>query len=107
MNLNDMKRIAGIPQNDDLAILDEAVEIPADASLEHVSKMLDAAKRAMSIAHKLKDPADKKKHFSRVLSGMNKLRHHLKKMGATEPAQKVKKLKVKLKKVVADAKKAD
>jgi hypothetical protein len=37
-------------------------------------KKLEAAKRALALANKLKNPASRKKHKSRILSAMNKLR---------------------------------
>jgi hypothetical protein len=37
-------------------------------------RKLRAAKRALAIANKLKNPAAKKKHQSRIFSAMNKLR---------------------------------
>lgn len=58
----------------DLHLLDESVEIPENVSIEHINTMFDAAKRALGIANKLKDPADRKKHMGRVMSGLNKIR---------------------------------
>jgi len=82
MNINEMRKLAGLGQkNDDLSILDEAVEIPAGASQEHVEKMLDAAKRALQIVKKLKDPKEREKHRSRVRRGLAKIQAHLEKIG--------------------------
>jgi hypothetical protein len=90
MDINKIREMAGIAQEefDELRILDEAVEIPADASHEHVGKMLDAAKKALSISRKLKNEAQRKKHFGRVMAGLNKINRHLKKMGGVDPTEK-------------------
>lgn len=58
----------------------EAVEIPVDVSMEKLESMFDAAKRALSLANKFKDPADKKKHLSQVMSGLNKIRNAVQRM---------------------------
>lgn len=65
----------------DLHILDENVEIPKHVSLEQINSMFDAAKRALGIANKLKDPADRKKHLARVMSGLNKIRTAIRRLG--------------------------
>lgn len=43
-------------------------------SLEDLERMMDAARRGLSIAHRLRDPAEKKKHFSRILGNLNRIR---------------------------------
>jgi len=58
----------------------EAVEIPADVSMEKLESMFDAAKRALGIANRLKDSAEKKKHLSQVMKGLNKIRNSVMKM---------------------------
>ncbi len=86
MDLAKIKQLAGIDDQqlqDDLALLTEKVEIPAAASAEQVSRMMDAAKRAYKLASGLKDEAQRKKHFTQIRSGMSKISRHLKKMGAT------------------------
>lgn len=62
------------------SMLEEAVEIPADVSVEKLESMFDAAKRALGIANKLKDPAEKKKHLSQVMKGLNKIRNSVMRM---------------------------
>lgn len=81
MDINDIKQLAGINKELDreLSILDEAVEIPDEATHEHLHKMLDAAKKALSIASKLKDEKQRRRHFGKVMAGLNKINRHLKK----------------------------
>lgn len=77
MNINQLRKFAGLPQrNDDVAMLTEDVEIPEGSTHDQLMKMLDGAKKAMSIAHKIKDKEQRKKHFSRIFKGLNKIRNH-------------------------------
>lgn len=85
MSINQLRKLAGLTESyNDLTILDEAVEIPAGASHDHVEKMLDAAKKALQIVKKLKDPKEREKHRSRVRRGLAKIQAHLEKMGDKE-----------------------
>jgi len=74
MNLQQIRELAGIKRSEDEILLDEAVEIPENITFEEISKMFDAAKRALGLANKLRDPTEKKKHVSQVMSGLNKIR---------------------------------
>lgn len=67
--------------------IDEKVSIPSvdlhdlvqlGALLDNLSLRIDAAKKALSLTHKLKDPADRKRHFSAIFSNLNSLRSALK-----------------------------
>lgn len=80
MDMSQIKELAGIKPSADAQLLNEAVEIPANVTVEQVMAMFDAAKRALGLANKLKDPADKKKHMSVVLGGLNKIRAAIKRM---------------------------
>lgn len=53
---------------------------PSNMTMEQLMAAMDAAKKGLSIAHKLSDPAEKKKHFGRVMTNMNKIRGALKRM---------------------------
>ncbi|MNC37149.1 hypothetical protein D3C75_857040 [compost metagenome] len=48
-----------------------------EQTIEEFSRRFDAARRALSIVNKIRDPEQKKKHASRVLSNMNVIRHYL------------------------------
>lgn len=81
MNINEMKRLAGVSLEDGqaLTLLDEAVEISHEATYEDLGKMFDAAKRAITFASKLKDPKQRQKHFGKIGAGMKKIMAHLEK----------------------------
>jgi len=51
----------------------------ADA-LETLETRLAASRRGLTLAHKLKDPVQKKKHFSLILTNMNVVRNQLNKV---------------------------
>jgi len=63
-------------------ILSEAVSPQDDTGdmLKTATKRYDAAKRGLAIANKLKDPAQKQKHQSQVMSNLNTLRSMLQKI---------------------------
>lgn len=50
---------------------------PLDNQLAHASFQFDAARRALSIANRLTDPASRAKHRSRIMGMLNKLRASL------------------------------
>lgn len=50
---------------------DEA--IPLENQIEEVQRRLEAARQALGITNRLRDPASRKKHRSRVMSMMNRL----------------------------------
>ena len=54
--------------------------------ITELQKRLDAASRALGIAHKLRDPEYKKQHFARILSTMNTVRAALQHM-MKQPSQ--------------------
>jgi hypothetical protein len=58
-------------------LLTEYVETTGIDATE-LEKRLDAAKRGLGIANKLKNPIEKKKHLSRILTNLNKIRSALK-----------------------------
>ena len=45
-----------------------------EMSIEEIQKRLDAASRALGIANRLRDPAYRTQHLSRVMSNMNTIR---------------------------------
>jgi hypothetical protein len=57
-----------------------------DMSIEDLQRAFEAARRGLSLAHKLPDPAEKARHFSRILTNMNKIRavlnRHIKELEA-------------------------
>ena len=59
------------------SLLAEYVETTGVGATE-LEKLLDAAKRGLGLANKLKNPAEKKKHLSRILGNLNKIRAALK-----------------------------
>lgn len=66
----------------ELAKLNEDVQpLPNDMDLEdqmaELEKRMGAAKRGLSFSHRLKNPLQKKKHFSSVLRNMNQIRGQL------------------------------
>jgi hypothetical protein len=66
----------------DLVKLDEVVQpLPQDMPLEQMiaelEKRLSAARRGLAFTNRLKNPAQKKKHLSSVLTNMNMIRGQL------------------------------
>lgn len=49
-------------------------DMEPEAMIDALEKRLAAAKRGLSFAHRLKNPLQKKKHFSQVLTNMNMIR---------------------------------
>lgn len=76
MDIERMKDLAGV----DSELLTEVVEIPENVSLEQLETMLDAAKKGLGLANKLKNVNDKKKHMSATLTNLNKIRGALQRM---------------------------
>lgn len=76
MDIQRLKGLAGVTltETDTNPMLNEAVVIPADTSIEQLEFMFDAARRAMGFVNKLKNPVDRKKHLSAVFANINKLR---------------------------------
>ena len=50
---------------------------PLDSQLAHAVFQFDAARRALAIANRLTNPADRTKHKSRIMGMLNKLRASL------------------------------
>lgn len=50
---------------------------PLEQQLAHASFQFEAARRALAIANRLSDPAARKKHRSRIMGMLNKLRASL------------------------------
>jgi hypothetical protein len=88
MELARMKQLAGITESKDELdtniMLNEAVVIPLDATSDQLAGMFDAARRAMGLINRLKNPIDRKKHLSAVFSNLNKIRAALSRMIAAE-----------------------
>lgn len=83
MEIDRLKQLAGLPQSEEnkqYRQLMEVVEIPEDITIEQLVERLDACKRALSLVHKLKDPADKKKWMSATFVNLNKVRGALQRM---------------------------
>ena len=67
----------------ELLDLEEDVAIPLDVTITDVMKMFDAAKRAVGLMNRLKDPAEKKRHASAIFKNMNRIRATIMKL--TDP----------------------
>jgi len=63
--------------------LAESTVIPEHVTVEEILKMHDAARRAISILNKIKDPAQRKRHASQVFKNLNRIKAMLMKL--TEP----------------------
>ena len=76
MELNRMKELAGvaISEPEHNIMLNEMAVISTDATIDQVAAMLDAAKRGLGFANKLRNPEDKKKHVRAVFINLNKIR---------------------------------
>lgn len=77
MDIERIRQLAGVPQTELNVMyrqLNEVVEIPEDVTMEQLIERLDACKRALSIVHRLQDPADKKKWMSATFVNLNKVR---------------------------------
>lgn len=76
MELQRIKSLAGMPEQkaDYNIMLDEMAIISADSTIDQVAAMLDAAKRGLGFANKLRNPEDKKKHVRAVFINLNKIR---------------------------------
>ena len=69
----------------ELLELQEDVAIPADATINDVMKMFDAAKKAVGLMNRLKNPVDRKKHAAAIFRNMNKIRAMI--MNLTYPVE--------------------
>ena len=58
----------------------ETVEITDDITLDQIIVMMDAAKRGLGFANKLRDVTTRKKHIRAVFINMNKIRAALKRL---------------------------
>lgn len=76
MELNRMKELAGvaISEPEHNIMLNEMAVISTDATIDQVAAMLDAAKRGLGFANKLRNPEEKKKHVRAVFINLNKIR---------------------------------
>ncbi len=52
-------------------------DMPIEEMLETLERRFVAARRGLSLAHRMKNPLQKKKHFASVLSNMNVIRGQL------------------------------
>lgn len=84
MDMDRIKQLAGVQPSkivlNEKEFFDEAVEIPGDITFDHLEMMMDAARRALGLANKLRDPMEKRRHLSRVMTGLNKIRAALNRM---------------------------
>lgn len=53
--------------------LSEAITFPVDVTIDEIIKMHEAARRGISILNRIKDPAQRKRHASRVFKNFNKI----------------------------------
>ena len=67
----------------ELLDLEEATVFPEDVTISEVMKMFDAAKRAVGLMNKMKNPADRKRHASAIFKNMNRIRAMIMKL--TDP----------------------
>lgn len=83
MNIDRMKDLAGIPVHEETKLyrtLTEVVELPDNISMDELATRLDHCKKALSLANKLPDPADKKRWLSACFVNLNKVRASLQRM---------------------------
>jgi hypothetical protein len=69
----------------ELLELQEDVAIPADVTINDVMKMFDAAKKAVGLMNRLKNPSDRKRHATAIFRNMNKIRAMI--MNLTQPVE--------------------
>jgi hypothetical protein len=69
----------------ELLDLQEDVAIPADVTINDVMKMFDAAKKAVGLMNRLKNPTDRKRHATAIFRNMNKIRAMI--MNLTTPVE--------------------
>jgi hypothetical protein len=85
MDTNRLLLLAGVKPNLKEELESNIKELTEDMSglpsisvegvpMEELEARLDAAKRGLSIAHRLRNPLEKKMHFSRILSNLNRIR---------------------------------
>ena len=77
MDMTRMKQLAGVQLNESEEsniMLDEMAVISSTATIDEVAAMLDAAKRGLGLANRLRNPEDKKKHVRAVFINLNKIR---------------------------------
>lgn len=80
MEIDRIKQLAGMQQflsESDNALyraLTEVVEIPDGISLTELVNRMEACTRALALANKLQDPADRRKWISATFVNLNKIR---------------------------------
>lgn len=77
MDKQRLMELAGIADNKEVFIFERADGASDDKMFDMLFKMaeqLDAAKRGLGLANKLKDAEERKKHRSRIMVNLNKLR---------------------------------
>lgn len=76
MDIAQIKKLGGVQLNeaDTNAMLDEAVVIADDASLDVIVGMLDAARRGLGFANKLANKEQRLKHVKAIFVNLNKIR---------------------------------
>jgi hypothetical protein len=78
MDVNRIRKLAGVSLTESIDFEDdfltEVVDLSGPLTIEDLIGRLDACKRALSIASKFKDPADRKKWVSKVFVNLNKVR---------------------------------
>lgn len=52
-------------------------DMPIENMIEALERRLTASRRGLSLAHRMKNPLQKKKHFASVLTNMNLIRGQL------------------------------
>lgn len=68
MKIEDFKNIEANP------MLQETTVIPETTDLETIAGMLDAARRGLGLANRLRDATQRKRHVRAVFINMNKIR---------------------------------
>lgn len=81
MEMDRMRMLAGVsqPVMEAEKMLDESVSIPEEASIEDIMMMMDAARRGLGLANKLKDIDQKARHVRAIFINLNKIRAALRK----------------------------
>lgn len=78
MELSRMKQLAGINESDEM--VNEIVDMASLTDLEDVQNKLGHCKKALAMANKLPDPADRKKWKGAALANLNRVRAALKRI---------------------------
>lgn len=100
MDKQRLMELAGVEREDTEVLYIQLLEFvqlpdPEDITVEDLTRRLEHCKRAMSLANKLPDPADRKKWLSACFTNLNAVSDALKRMISAQPDADIKPAKVK------------